>query len=273
MKYLFFDIDGTLLSHTEGVSAKTIEALKLAKENGHKIFICTGRSYAEIPKIIYQFNFDGVIAAAGGYVRVGDEVIYNKVLPEHLIDNIINKLKDLDIPYVLEGVDEVYSHDDALYINDKRIQKMLDIKNKTNYEHAAYHYRIERKKSVADYFNERKEISKMTLYGVNDDNYDELVKSIDEDFYLLRYKEYSELIAKGTNKFTGIEKTMKYFGDSIENTFAFGDSLNDLDMLTHANTGIAVGNAPKEVKEHADYVTDDIHDDGIYNAMKHFNLI
>lgn len=273
MKYIFFDIYGTLLSHTEGISPKTIEALRLLKENGHKIFICTGRSYAEIPKIIYQFDFDGLIAAAGGYVRVNDEIIYNKIMPEHLVDNIIYKLNEVDIPYVLEGIDEVYSHDDALYVNDQRAKEMLKIKNKTGYEHAAYDYRIDRNKSVADYFNERKDISKMTFYGYGPSSYKEIEAFIDKDFYLIKYEKYAELVAKGVNKFTGIQKILEYFGADVKDTVAIGDSLNDLDMVKHANIGIAVGNASEELKKHADYITDDIHDDGIYNAMKHFDFI
>ena len=120
MKYLFFDIDGTLLSHTRGISPKTIEGLRLLKENGHKIFICTGRSYAEIPELIYQFNFDGIIAAAGEYVRVGDKILHNYLMPEHLIDNIIYHIDQMNIPYVLEGTEASYSHKEALYISDQR---------------------------------------------------------------------------------------------------------------------------------------------------------
>lgn len=273
MKYLFFDIDGTLLSHEEGISLSTIKGLSESKEKGHKIFICTGRSYAEIPSIMYKFNFDGVIAAAGGYVRVGDKVIYNKVMPEHLVDNIIYELSKTDIAYVLEGVDEVYSHKDAIYSQATRNEKLLAKKKKSNYEHSAYDYRIERLKNIEDYFNERKEISKMTLYGKDIDSYAEFEKFIDKDFYLLKYREYAELIAKGVNKFTGIQKIMKYLNADIDKTVSFGDSLNDYEMIKNCNIGIAVGNASKTVKEIANYVTEDIDNDGIYNALKHFDII
>lgn len=273
MKYLFFDIDGTLLSHEEGISLSTIKGLSESKEKGHKIFICTGRLYAEIPSIMYKFNFDGVIAAAGGYVRVGDKVIYNKVMPEHLVDNIIYELSKTDIAYVLEGVDEVYSHKEAIYSQATRNEKLLAKKKKSNYEHSAYDYRIERLKNIDDYFNERKEISKMTLYGKDIDSYAEFEKFIDKDFYLLKYSEYAELIAKGVNKFTGIQKIMKYLNADIDKTVSFGDSLNDYEMIKNCNIGIAVGNASKTVKEIANYVTEDIDNDGIYNALKHFDII
>lgn len=273
MKYLFFDIDGTLLSHTEGISPKTIEALRLAKENGHKIFICTGRSYAEIPDLIYTLEFDGVIAAAGGYVRVEDEIIYNQLMPEHLVDNIIYQLNKMNIPFVLEGTEKAYSHKNALYGVDEEMKRLKKVKEETQNEHSAFDYMIERQSTIEEYFEERTPISKMTLYGDGPESYFELEQFIDKDFYLIKYEKYAELVAKGTNKYTGIKKIMEYLNGDLNNTLAAGDSLNDYDMIKECNIGIAVGNASEPVKNIADYITDDIHDDGIYNALKHYNII
>ena len=58
-----------------------------------------------------------------------------------------------------------------------------------------------------------------------------------------------------------------------ENTYAFGDGLNDLDMLDFAGHSIAMGNGRSEVKERADYITADIEEDGLALAMEHFDLI
>ena len=59
----------------------------------------------------------------------------------------------------------------------------------------------------------------------------------------------------------------------MSETYAFGDSMNDLEILQEAGTGIAMGNAVPKLKEGADYVTDRIDENGIYNACKHFRLI
>ncbi len=52
-----------------------------------------------------------------------------------------------------------------------------------------------------------------------------------------------------------------------------GDSVNDLEMLSYAGVGIAMGNADWQVKRAADYVTDALYDDGVYRAMAHFGLM
>ena len=65
----------------------------------------------------------------------------------------------------------------------------------------------------------------------------------------------------------------EYWGVDIRNTYAFGDSMNDLEILQAAGIGIAMGNGVPKLKEEADYVTDDIGRDGVYKACKHFQLI
>ena len=66
---------------------------------------------------------------------------------------------------------------------------------------------------------------------------------------------------------------MKFYNASMEDTYGFGDSSNDLEMLQMCNVGIAMGNAFDEVKKISDYITDTIDNDGIAKAMEHFNLV
>ena len=82
-------------------------------------------------------------------------------------------------------------------------------------------------------------------------------------------------IAEGNIKkeTTAINALIDELGIPKENTYAFGDGLNDADMLEFCQYGIAVGNAKEALKEIADEVTDDIKDDGIYNSMKKYGLI
>lgn len=273
MKYLFFDIDGTLLSHEEGISQSTIKALELAKENGHKIYICTGRSYAEIPERLKDFGFDGIIAAAGGYVEVGDEVILNNVMSDEAADNLMYFLSTLNIPFILEGTEEIYSNSGLRKDFSDKLKVAEELMLESQYEHAAYHYGIPGPKSLEEYFENRTPISKLTVYAENKDQLIEMKKHIDKDFDLINYGVNGEIIAKGVNKYTGIEEVLKCCKANQEDTFAFGDSLNDYDMIHSANIGVAMGNASDPVKEVSDYITTNVEDDGIYNALKHFDLI
>ena len=75
------------------------------------------------------------------------------------------------------------------------------------------------------------------------------------------------------NKGKAVEKVMAYNNASMKQSIGIGDSLNDTELIKTAAVGIAMGNASKEIKELANYITTDVDKDGIYNAFKHFNII
>ena len=91
--------------------------------------------------------------------------------------------------------------------------------------------------------------------------------------YLIHNSAVVEMVPKGHTKASGIGKMCEALGIDRADTFAVGDSVNDLAMLEYAGVGIAMGNGSTEAKAAADYVTADLQDDGIYRAMLHFKLI
>ena len=84
---------------------------------------------------------------------------------------------------------------------------------------------------------------------------------------------FTDLIPEGSSKAVGIECLLKHFGIRREETMAFGDGANDIEMLDYVGTGVAMGNAADIVKAHADYVTDSSDDDGIANALTRLGII
>ena len=103
----------------------------------------------------------------------------------------------------------------------------------------------------------------------------ETFRNFSKDKYLLfQHREnIYEVTRKDTSKATGIQFLLDYFNLPLENSYAFGDSNNDLPMLKYAGNSIAMGNAMKEILPFCTYQTTDIEDNGIYNALKHFGLI
>ena len=83
---------------------------------------------------------------------------------------------------------------------------------------------------------------------------------------------FADITAKGNTKQKGIDEIIRHFGIRLEETMAFGDGGNDVSMLRHAAIGVAMGNAVDEVKEHANYITTSVDEDGIANALKHFSV-
>ena len=84
---------------------------------------------------------------------------------------------------------------------------------------------------------------------------------------------FTDITPLGGTKQNGINKFLEYYHIDLSETMAFGDGGNDIQMLQHVHTSIAMGNANDDVKAIADYVTDTVDHDGIYNALKHYDLI
>lgn len=260
-KAVFFDIDGTLYNPIIGVPASTIKAIKKLKQNGHLAFISTGRARAMIPKYLVNLGFDGVLAACGTYVEYEGSVIYNLDLAKSICDNVISTLKKHNVFFILEGQDYLYMDDSEDFEGDKfsikTFKKLFSDKIKpiTGSE-------------IGYNFN------KITCKTNDHSNFKEAYKIIEKDFDCIYHNtQFIELVPKGFSKVKGIKAILQHLNIDIENTYAFGDSLNDVDMLNYVKYGIAMGNSSPEVLEIANYKTDTIENDGIYTGLKEFNLI
>ena len=100
------------------------------------------------------------------------------------------------------------------------------------------------------------------------------VKELDDDLdFIVHYNKAIEFIPKGSSKATGIERVCNIFNIDHEDVYAIGDGPNDIDMLNYVKHSIVMGNGTDDAKAAAEYVTTDIHDNGVYNAMKHYALI
>ena len=117
-------------------------------------------------------------------------------------------------------------------------------------------------------------MNKFSADVLEDTDYDRIKAELGNDFDFLEHEgNVVECVPKGTSKATGIEWLCRYLGVPREETYAIGDSINDLDMLEYVGHGIAMGNATQPPKDVAEFVTTDIHEDGIRNAMLHYHLI
>lgn len=236
-KIIFFDIDGTLFYPGIGIPQSARRSLKQLKENGHKMVICTGRSKGMIPESYFHLGFDGMIIGAGSYVEYNGKVLHRQMMTKEQLDKVIDWGRQENLGIILEGEKHGY----------------YDPQN-----HDAY-YREVKRKAQTDF--------ESTLRSMDE--------ALDHQFKGVYHEALHaiEFIPRNVNKAKGIQKILEYTGIPRENTYAFGDSANDLDMIQYVQYGIAMGNAVQELSEIAPYHTARADEDGIEKGLMQFGLI
>ncbi|SCP98416.1 Cof-type HAD-IIB family hydrolase [Anaerobium acetethylicum] len=259
---VFFDIDGTIFDFQHGVIESTKKAIKELIENGHYAVLCTGRSRARVyDDIFMDIGFSGVVAGCGTYVEYEKEILCNHEVPHHIAKSAVKTLRKYGLVPVLEGSQYMYYDLDEYttdidYYRDK-IEEKVGINRKpiTGNENTLY-------------------INKISAKKTPNCNLEMAIKELSPYYYPIQHEGITvEFVPHGFSKASGIEFLIKKLGKNKRNTFAFGDSINDFDMIQYVEHGIAMGNSSKTLKKVADYITTDRLNDGIYNGLKHFELI
>ena len=255
VRVIFFDIDGTLLSHKTGkVPDSTKRALKKLQERGIKIVVATGRDIVEMKKLpIMDLNFDGYLTLNGNICLDKDEKMFagNEIDPGE-VEILVSIFKAGRIPFVLIGEESRYIN----YVDDVVIKTQ-----------EATHGTIP---DIGEYKGEK---IYQCLAFVDSETRKKLEEMLDHCLITSWNDTGIDIIAKTGGKAAGIQKFLDQEDISRSQTMAFGDGENDLSMLKYAGTGVALGNACDLLKANADYVTADIDDDGIEKALQHFELI
>ena len=266
-KIVFFDIDGTLWDYRGHIPQSTKDGIAMLRKNGHLAFLCTGRTKSTIrADELLNIGFDGIIAGCGTYIEYNYNVLVNKLLSWEDTEKLVPAMKSKGIGAFLEGCDKLYIDWDYYtgsdYAEGFRRELGTDC---LDIELADADSRIN--KISVEYID----LSDDEVRGTFGEDYDVIIHDFtNPDGSPLNV---AEIVPKGISKAWGIKWICRHLGISIENTYAFGDSANDIDMLKYVKHGIAMGNASEITKNAADYITTDMYNDGILNGLKHYELI
>lgn len=257
IKAAFFDIDRTLLSHeTNSVPESARLALAELRRRGVLVFPATGRPssvFQELPPL-HGLEFDGGVTLTGQYCYDQNGVIYSNPIHRDSITVLLDYLDTTPIPCAFLEADRTYMN-----FHNQRVMHIHDT------IHSDPPPLGDLRRGASD------DIYQIWLY-INDEELSRL-PPIPGTKYTRWHRGGIDMIADSGGKAVGIGKLLDHYGIKKEEAIAFGDAENDLDMFRAVGIAVAMGNASDAVKAQADYVTTDIDDDGIYNALRHFGLI
>ncbi|EMD16390.1 cof-like hydrolase [Eggerthia catenaformis OT 569 = DSM 20559] len=252
-KLLCFDVDGTLRDNTvHKISMSTLNSIKHLKALGHKMIISTGRGYDSLKntQIFDILEWDGYVLNNGQLILNQDQCVIKEyhMNPQSVMKTIATA-NQLDMPVVL------------------KMKKRLITRKPNKYVYQTQKYFDNVIPEVRDY-NGKDNVYAMILYSYPGDQYEAFrdIKGIHVD---PGKSAYADVSIEGLSKATGNLLLADLFG--YNNYIAFGDSQNDLEMFKYASLSICMGDGDPAAKEKADYITDTLANDGIYNACVYFN--
>lgn len=271
-KYVFLDIDGTLVDKGGVIPDSAREAIAKARNNGHKIFVCSGRSRCEMHDYILEVGIDGIVGSAGAYVELDGNMIYHRPMTEKMNQRLLDYFESRGMCIFIETNDDLIVNDIGLQYVDNYI-KECELQNEP-YDKAFFDLSV----PLSDVKEPAKLAINKLLYVTNEYDPEDIKADLQDEFTVVDSAialpgNSGELSEPGMHKGRGIDIVVKYFDADIRDTIGIGDGENDMEMLRSAGIAIAMGNGKPMLKEIADYVTTDIDKDGIWNAFEHYGLI
>ena len=261
IKAAFFDVDGTLVNFKDRkISDSSKKAIKELRENGIKVFVASGRALFQIEDLV---DFDGYITVNGCNCFVDEDnklkEIYRVSLDKDDLFSLVDYLdKDRFLCSVITSKD--------IFINyiDDDVKKMYD-ENKIV---------IPESVNFREYINKNYEqILQLNIF-VDENKESYLINNVLKNSKSSRWNpNFADVNSKHGGKEVGVNKIIEYYKIDLSEIIAFGDGGNDIGMIKTAGIGVAMGNANDSVKEVADYITDDVDNDGVCKALKHYGLI
>jgi len=254
-KIVFFDIDGTLLDFDKALPISTKNAINQLKKNGVYVAIATGRAPFMFKELREQLDIDSYVCFNGQYVVFENEVIYKNPLNKESLHKLYEKTKESQIPLV--------------FMNDQCLRGTVSDSDHVRTTLATFGLEYP---ELSEKFYIENDVYQTLLYCTEQE--EATFEQEDGEVRFIRWHPVcTDVVPANGSKAAGIKKFIERAGFELENVYAFGDGLNDIEMLQTVGTGIAMGNAEEELLKHADYVTTAVNEDGIYNGLVHVGLL
>ena len=272
-KLIFLDIDGTLTSPGSNVPPDSaLAAIREARENGHKVFLCTGRNHAMLSPLLDYGCFDGAVASGGGYVFCGENVLYDCPMSEQQKDTALRLFKEQGVFRTIEARDAAYC--------DEGLADFLNEASGGNSELVRWRKALEKDLGIRP----MREYDGRPLYKVifmcsSVDQLAPAIEALEKEFYFLVQDVAAancingELINRKFDKGLGIRRMAEALDFPIEDTVGFGDSMNDLEMIETVGTSVCMANGSPQLKRKSDLVCPAVEEDGLAWGFRELGLV
>lgn len=258
IKAAVFDVDGTLLprGHKE-IRPSTMQALMKLRSDGILLILASGRPFYNLPaELTETIKFDYYICGAGSLIMdKNHNVIAEEKIPMQTCNEMIREVLEENGVICLHTLKQEYVVCKK-QIADRYAQYLM-------LDQSIEQFQVE----------EGQEPNVLTIYIPESDEKEIQKKYANCTFFRVSDLGLFDVVNKGVSKQSGLEVIEKIRSLLSGNIMFFGDDHNDLESIKKCGLGIAMGNAVKDVKEVADYVTDNCECDGIVKALARYGFL
>ncbi|ASS87923.1 haloacid dehalogenase [Geobacillus lituanicus] len=269
-KLLALNIDGTILKNNGRLPRETKEAVDYVKRKGVYVTLMTSRNLLSARKVAKALRLDGMLIAFQGAMiaRTLDDKLFDAVIPEERTFNIVQILENFNCNIRL-------MHERYSLGNRKKVKKNLVVQTVLS-SSDPFFYPTQFVDSIGDVLiDEPIAVPKIDVFFAGDAERDEaaavLAKAVPSIDMIMLPNGKMEIVPQGVSKLAGLRRLAQHIGVSLKETVVIGDGLDDLPAIEAAGLGVAMGNAPLEVKRAADWVTRSNEQLGVaYMVKEHF---
>ncbi|APH07141.1 Cof-type HAD-IIB family hydrolase [Bacillus weihaiensis] len=269
-KLLALNVDGTLLRSNGRIQSSTKEAIEYVKDKGIYVTLVTNRHFQSAKKVAKALKLDSYLITHGGaFISENlDHPIFEKRLSEDMTFNLVQVLESYKCNIRL-------THERYSIGNRKRIASNLLSKSILNTSDSMF-YPVQFVDSLGDTLrDEPVSATKIDVFFSNEVDKEEAQNVIQEAFQDVDVKEAQpnklEIVQKGLSKEYGLRVLANHLSIPMGETVVIGDSIDDIGMISSSGLGVAMWNAPFEVKQAADWITRSNNHEGVgYMVKEHF---
>ena len=275
-KILLIDVDGTLVNYENQLPASAASAIRKARANGHKVYICTGRSKAEVYPNLWEIGLDGMIGGNGSYVEDHGKVVMHQLITKEQCTHVVDWLHGRGLEFYMESNNGLFASENFETAGEPVIQLYSARKGKAEAEQLR----------VRDVFPDmifggelyRDDVNKISYILTSYQDFEDAKRELPDlqsgtwggagELAL-----FGDLGVKGITKAHAVECLLDYLGAERADTIAFGDAKVDIPMFECCARSVCMGSGGEEARAAADYVTAGVDEVGLYKAFEHLGLL
>lgn len=275
-KLIFLDIDGTLVDYQNRLPGSAVQAVRQARANGHRVYVCTGRSKAEMQQRLWDIGLDGMIGGNGSYVEDHGEVLLHQTLTREQCSNSVDWLHSRGLEFYLESNNGLFASERLEEAGRPVFLQYVRMKGDEDAAEAMIRELFSGMTFGAELYRDDVNKISFVLSGYQD-HLDSVKEFPDLQARTWGGKGeealFGDLGIRETDKGIAVQTLLRHLNADISDTIAFGDASVDIPMLQACGFGVAMGNGGAEIRAAADYVTDDVEADGVWKAFCHLGLV